>query len=274
MSEISVSIKIDESLIRKAFNITGLSCNEDLFQVDSMVVSRKFNNTFIETIKNIDSTITENHYDIIKSRHFVRNIQILKINGVYIAKDWYDMYTDIFNYACLNIFNKCSKNDMIFKFTLFTPPVGYKLIILTHEVGKTMGVVSKSNKDPFIKEIYLKLKEQTKQKPFEEWFANGHFYQYADQVLMLNVTPSFTTTEKGDISEMKYWKLFIQKLLLKITNKDTTIYSVGKFTKDLISTMRLNCNIIEDLDPRVLNKPYNYVNTPDIFNTFNYIFEK
>lgn len=209
-------------------------------------------------------------------------------DGVYVDKEWYDEYEDIFKYAIQSVIPRVTKSCLWFKhafrFTMLTRPTKVSMVIITHELGSPVAVVGSRDDYLFSKSLYAKLAHQVPQPPYHEWTSSGGFAKFADKVLFVNLTLTTGGEELALKSHMKHWNVFVTKLIEKICakmevnrhNERCKVCTIGNYAKKvgikLAEKNIPNMDLIYDVDPRIKNKPHDYLDNPIIF--YSDIFSK
>jgi hypothetical protein len=272
------NFNINNNLITQLLSFVNIKIN-NLKKLNDENITLKLDTNFISHIENF--TIVKKNIYIDKSiNNFYHDGNVCIIDkNIIISEEWFKKYFDLFNYAIKKVIprltNNITKFEKIFIFTLFTKINNIKSIIITHEFNKYIAVVSKDRDDIFIKTLYSKLSYQTNQVEYNEWFSNGNFYQYTKSVLLLNINLTTGLLNNKYYSHFKFWRIFINKLLIDIiqsSNNIINIYCIGNYTKLLINDLLKyelkndNYKIYNDVDPRLKNKPHDYLYMPSFFS--------
>jgi hypothetical protein len=279
----SYNFIINSNLINQLLTFVNIKTNGTLKHLDKENITLNLDPNFLLHIEQFTS-VKKNIYlnKSVKNFYCEGNICIIDYN-IIISEEWLHKYFDLFNYAVKQVIprltNNNSKLERIFYFTLFTKITNIKSIILTHEFNKYIAVASKDRDDIFIKTLYSKLAHQTNQNEYDEWFSNGNFYQYSNSILLLNINLTTGLLNNNYYSHLKFWRTFITKLLVEIIQSSTNkinIYCIGNYAKLLINKLnndfKLNCNIYNDVDPRLKNKPHDYLSMPPFFSDNSLLF--
>lgn len=261
-------------------NISNKLSNLDIKEED---INIPLDQTFISHIERL-TEVQKRIYINAKTNTFCTKGNVCIVdNNILIHEEWLTQHLTLFNYAIKKIIprliNNISNLEHIFIFTLFTPITNIKSIILTHEVNKCMSIISSDKNDPLLKTLYSKLNHQIQQKEYNEWFANGNFYQYTNSILLLNINLTTGLINNKHYPHFKIWKIFISKLLIEVinnSNNELSIYCLGSYVKNFINKIKINfnkqCSIYEDVDPRLKNKPHDYLDKPSYFSDNKLLF--